>query len=349
VEASTVVTLKKTCILIPITLSLLLVTIASAYNSSPNVTSFGTIEYPNLTLINFENDDCYKWGVDGGNDYMFFGEHYLGTPPYWTHGGIGGYTYPNLLLFERNTSIVNGGLQSAKLSVVNTGTDGTRRLEILHEWDPHSEYLWDVAWYYFPSSLKPLDQWTTFHRIIYERMWDESRAVYFQQFQISLSMMTDGRSDTKGQQMFSLNLGKGDIDNNNDGIGEEWSFKGADLYSNFDADQSVPSSWLTKEPGFQVPFGRWFKVVALVYRNMTDFNNGYIKVWIDSHLIWDVEGTRTVGIRPSILESIDPAPPDPQGYLCSGFGLYTEVGSRPKSIFVDDIIISNSTTAWLGD
>lgn len=340
-------TLRKSIILVPIMFTLFLTAIVSASSSSANISSSGAIDCSDITLVNFENNDSYKWGVDGGNDYMLFGEHYLGRAPCWSHGGIGSYTYPNLLLFERNTSIVHSGVQSAKLSVVNASTDGTRRLEVLHNWDPNSEYLWDIAWYYFPSSLKPLDQWTTFHRIIYERMWDQNKVVYFQQFQISLSMMTDDRVNTRGQQIFVLDLGKGDIDNNNDGIGEEWSFNGADLYSNFDASQSVPSYWLTKKTGFQVTFDRWFEVIALVYRNLTDFNSGFIKVWIDDQLIWDVQGTRTVGIQPSILESIDSTPPDPQGYLCSGFGLYTEVGSKPKSIFVDDIIISNSTNAWL--
>jgi len=254
------------------------------------------------------------------------------------------------LLFENETSIVHRGLQSARLSVVDPSEEGKRRLEILHDWDPHFEYIWEVAWYYFPSSIMPADAWITFHRIIYERMWDQDKAVYYQYFQISLSVITDGRAASQGEQIFVLSLGKGQVDNNNNGddIDEMWPYMGADLCSNYDSNQAVPSSWLTKKPGFQVPFDQWFKVVTLVFRNTTDFNNGYIKLWMDDELIWDVQGTRTVGIAPDILKSIDPLPPEPQGFLSSGFGLYTDVGSSPKTIFVDDVIISNSSQIWLG-
>jgi len=278
---------------------------------------------------------------------MLYGTHYYGTPPNWTRGGYGPSHFPDLLLFENETSIVHRDLQSARLSVVNPSEEGKRRLEILHDWDPYSEYIWEVAWYYFPSSLMPADAWITFHRIIYERMWDQDKAVYYQHFQISLSVITDGRSATQGQQIFVLDLGKGDIDNNNDGVTEEWPYMDADLYSNRDSDRVVPSSWLTQKSGFQVSFDRWFKVVTLVFRNMTGFDNGYVKVWIDGELIWDVQGTRTVGIAPDVLKNIEPLPPDPQGFLSSGFGLYTDVGSSPKTIFVDDVIISNSSQVWL--
>jgi hypothetical protein len=150
-----------------------------------------------------------------------------------------------------------------------------------------------------------------------------------------------------GQQIFVLNLGKGSIDNNNDGVTENWTNMEADLYSNRDANQNVPSTWLTRVPGLVVPFDRWFKVTTLVYRNLSDFNNGYVKVWIDDQLVWDVEGTRTVGIEPDLLRAIDPLPPEPQGYLCSGFGLYTEVGSKPKTIYVDNMILSNLSNILL--
>ena len=340
---------RKIHLFVPVLLSLILIaTSAASLNSSAHVSSSGTIDYSGVTLVDFEDDDCFKWGINGMDEYMLYGTHYYGTPPNWTRGGYGPFHFPDLLLFEIETSIVRRGLQSARLSVVDPSAEVSRRLEVLHDWDPYSEYIWNIAWYYFPSSLNPFDSWIAFDRIIYERMWDHDKAVYSQYFQISLSLLTDGRSASLGQQIFVLNLGKGNIDNNNDGVGEEWPYYGADLYSNRDSSRVVPSSWLTKKPGFQVPFDRWFKVGTLVFRNMTDFNNGYIKVWIDDELIWDVQGTRTVGIAPEVLENIDPLPPDPQGFLSSGFGLYTGVGSSPKTIFVDDMIISNSSQIWLG-
>ena len=330
-------------------LSLLLVTCSAALQSvSVSIGTSARIAYPGTAYVDFENNECFRWGIDGnGTGYMLYGTEYAGTTPYWSGLSYPASLYPEALIFENDSSIVHSGLQSARVSVVDTSNDTARRLEILHDWDPHSAYLWNVAWYYFPSSLAPVDAFVAFHRMIYERMWDQNKAVYYQYFQISLSLLTDARSATLGQQIFVLSLGKGDIDNKNDGIGEIWPYLGADLYSNFDSNQAVPSSWLTKKPGFQVSFDRWFKVATLIYRNMTNFNNGYIKVWIDGSLIWDVQGTRTIGIDPYVLEKIDPLPPEPQGYLCSGFGLYTGISSRPKTIFVDDFIISNSSQVWL--
>ncbi|MCK4424860.1 hypothetical protein KAU93_04170 [Candidatus Bathyarchaeota archaeon] len=340
---------RKIELFVPFLLSLILIaTSAASLSGSAYVSSFGTIDYSGVTLVDFENDDCFKWGINGKDEYMLYGIHYYGSSPNWTRGGYGASQWPDLLLFENETLIVRRGFQSAKLSVVDTSFDGGRRIEILHDWNPDSEYIWEVAWYYFPSSLKPLDSWMAFHRMIYERMWDQDKAVYYQYFHISVSAMTDGRTATNGQQIFSLSLSKGNVDNNNDGVTEEWPHLGADLYSNYDSSNAVPSSWLTKKPGFQVPFDQWFKVTTLVFRNMTDFDNGYIKVWIDDELIWDVQGTRTVGIAPEVLKSIDPLPPDPQGFLSSGIGLYTGVGSSPKTIFVDDVIISNSSQLWFG-
>jgi hypothetical protein len=344
------VSLRKALMLfVPIVVSVLLVNVSIAsLSSSKYVSSFGAIHYSGITVMNFETDDCFKCGIDGnGTGYMLYGTEYPGTVPYWSRGGWGMYEYPTKILFKPSTSMVFRGLQSGNLSVVDPSLEGSRRLEVLHDWDPHSEYLWNVGWFYFPSTFEPIDTWIAFHRIVYERMWDPSRAIYYQYFQITLSCGTDGRSATNGQQIYTLNLGKGNIDNNNDGAEETWLGYGADVYSNTDSHPWVPDSWLTRKPGFQVIYDRWFKVVSLVFRNMTDFNNGYIKVWIDGELIWDVQGVRTVGIDPAILGSIDPLAPEPQGYLSSGFGLYTEVGSAPKTIFVDDVIISDSSEVWL--
>lgn len=314
-----------------------------AISKSKPIISTGSISYDQGVYIDFESVDSFKWGVDFGDDYMLYDTHYNGAPPYWDYGGYPALQYPGTLLFQPDTQIVHSGQQSAKLSVANTNIDATRRLEVLHGWNPSSQYLWESAWYYFPSSIKPLDSWMTFHRLVYERMWDQSKVTYAQSFQISISAMTDGRYATNGQQIFVLGLGKGTVDNSNTGTQDIWQNLGADLYSNADSNQVVPGSWLTKKPGLQVPFDRWFKVTTLVYRNLVDFNNGYVKVWIDDQLVWDVEGTRTVGIDPSVLQAVKQVPPDPQGFLCSGFGLYTEIESKPKTIYVDNVIISNTS------
>ncbi|MCX6820847.1 MAG: right-handed parallel beta-helix repeat-containing protein [Candidatus Aenigmarchaeota archaeon] len=326
----------------PTTTTTLPVTTTTTTTTSTTVPATGGTTYS----ADFESDDSFKWGVDGVGDYMLYGNHVTSgsPPPYWTRGGWPAYVYPAALTFTPSTQFVHGGTQSAKLSIVNTSLEATRRLEVLHDWDPSSsQYLQETVWYYFPSSIAPLDGWVTFHRPVYERMWDQNKAVYYQNFQISVSAMTDGRSATIGQQIMVLSLGKGNIDNNNDGVTETWTNMNADLYSNRDSSQTVPSSWQTQRSGLQLPLDKWFKVTSIVYRNLTDFNNGYVKVWIDDNLVWDVQWTRTVGIAPSVLKAIDSLPSDPQGYLCSGFGLYTDIGTKPKTIYADDVTISSST------
>jgi hypothetical protein len=326
-------------------IALLMITYSqAAISTQTSFASSGMILYKSSTYVDFETTDSYKWGVDGANDYLLYGVYYSGTPPYWSRGSYPAYTNPGTLFFEPTNTIVYRGAKSANLTVADTSAESTRRMEILHDWDPQTEYVMLSGWYYFPYDLNPSDAWVTFHRAIYERMWDQEKAVYYQYFQISVSLLTDGRSATNGQQIFVLSLGKGNIDNNNDGVTEEWPYLGADLYSNTGSNKDVPSTWLTKKTGLQVPFGEWFKVTTLIYRNLNDFNDGYVKVWINDDLVWDIDGVRTVGIAPTVLEDIDPTPPEPQGYVCSGFGLYTDMYSKPKTIFVDDIMYSNSTS-----
>jgi hypothetical protein len=298
-----------------------------------------------LVAADFESDYSFRWGVDGGGDYMLYNNHIQDDQvPTWTRGGLASLENPGLLLFEPDTSIVHSSNHSAKLSIVNTSVDSSRRLEILCDWNPYSENIWSDAWFYVPSNLTPLDSWVTFDRLVYERMWNQKARVYYQEFQISLTAMTDTRSATYGQQIIVLNLGKGNIDNNDDGETEIWPHMNADLYSNVDSNQAVPDSWMTHEPNQQLPLDRWFKVTTLVHRNFSDYNNGFVKVWINDKLIWDIEGVRTIGISPDILSKVNTYPSDPQGYLCSGFGLYTSIGSKPKTIYVDDVVISNSSS-----
>jgi hypothetical protein len=308
-------------------------------------------------FVGFENNVDFQWGLDGGGSYMLFGVYHTNQSgacvagcycnngdrqSYWSRGSWPACLYPTVMLFEKNSTIVHGGVQSAKISVLDTSKESTRRIEILHDWNPETDFnITSEEWFYFPSTVNPINGWITFHRIIYERMWDQNKAVDFQQFQISLSAITDGRSLENGKQIFVLDLGKGDIDNNNDGVEETWPYMQADIYSNYDSSIIVPSSWLTKK-SIYVPFDRWLKVKSEVFRNLTDFNNGYVKVWIDDDLIWDVHGTRTVGINPHIINSLDVLPPEPQAYLCTGLGLYTDLNSGPKQIFVDDIIMSST-------
>lgn len=324
-------------------------------NSSTHVASSGIVYYSGEIIhADFETNDSFEIGLNGKAEYYLYDEttqsmqHYDGWASYWDRGGYGPKNHPTEMLLKPETGIVRSGTQSGRLDVLNTSESG-RRFEILHDWDPYVEYLWDCGWFYFPSSIKPLDGMVCFQRAVYERMWDSdgSRPSPTQEFQISLSATTDGRGQTLGQQIFTLCLGKGWVDNDNDGQDDMWDYWGVNLYSNRDSSPMCPESWLTQKPGFQVPFDTWFKVETLVFRNITQqtdeyFNNGYVKVWIDDDLIWDVQGTRTVGIAPDIINEIgDVTPPVPQCFLSSGFGLYTAYGSSAKTIYVDDIILTD--------
>lgn len=251
---------------------------------------------------------------------------------------------PGGLIFNPETVVVHSGKQSAGISLVDTRHDSSRRLEILHNWNPYSKDIWSEMGFYFPSSIKPMDSWVTLDRLVYERMRDQNAKVYYQEFQISITAMTDTKSATFGQQKIVFNLGKGNIDNDNNGETEILPHMNADLYSNDDFNQVVPNSWLSLQPGLELPFNRWVKVTTLVHRDFTDYNGGYVKVWIDDKLVWNVEGVRTVGISPNILEKVHSYPVEPHGYLCSGFGLYTATGSKPKTIYVDDVTIFNSSS-----
>jgi len=320
----------------------------SAYYLANEGTIFG---------VNFEGDESFQISNIGDDHYYIYSDDFTvahdGYPPYWSRGAYGFTVTPTGTLgFEPDTSIVHSGAQSAKLSLTNPTQEAYRRIEILRDWpSTTTEYIWEIGYYYIPSSIYPLDAWVAFHRIAYERMWDPTKAVTFQQFQISLSMCTDGRAATNGQQIFVLDLGKGDVDNNDDGVEETWLHKEEDLYSNTgSSDGTIPASWLTQSLGFQVPFDQWFQVKTLLYRNLTvnndaSYNSGYLKVWIDNTLIWDVQGTRTIGVSPPIMDAINHVETgDTVGYFCNAIGLYTDLGSDPKTIYVDDVLMSSNET-----
>ncbi len=321
---------------------LTLLTIApskTSENTSLSVRSSGIINYPGVIAVDFESDDCFKMGINGQPRYMLYGTEYSGTAPYWTHGGWGPYENPTTTLFEPQTAISYSG-QSAKLSVLST-TESGRRLEILHNVDPYSEHLWNIVYWYIPSDLEPFDSHLCIQRLIYERYWTGGSPSLYS-FQISISVATDGRSMTNGQQHLRLNLGKGDVDNDEDGYVDVYPFRGGELYSNGDGNQAgMPESWMNKKT-LLVPFDTWFPIEVYVFRNVTDYNNGIIRVWINNDLIWDVQGTRTIGISPEILSRYEQKPPAPYAFLCSGFGLYTGLGSSPKTIYADNVVLSNT-------
>lgn len=323
-----------------ILLAFLIITPSTASeNQSLSVRSSGIVSYPGVITVDFESDDSFKMGINGQNRYMLYGVEYGGTAPYWTHGGWGPYENPTTTLFEPQTAISYSG-QSARLSVLTT-TESGRRLEILRNFDPYSVHVWNVVYWYIPSDLEPFDSHLCIQRLIYERYWTGGSPSLLS-FQISISVATDGRSMTNGQQHFRLNLGKGDVDNDEDGVADIYPFRGGELYSNGDGNRvGMPGSWMNKKT-LLVPFDKWFPVEVYVFRNLTDYDNGVIKVWIDGDLVWDVQGTRTVGTAPEILSRYDPKPPAPYAFLCSGFGLYTGLGSSPKTIYADNVVHSNT-------
>ncbi|MCX6648708.1 MAG: hypothetical protein NTV61_04890, partial [Candidatus Bathyarchaeota archaeon] len=161
--------------------------------ASKNIVSSGSLTYPDgVFTADFESDASFKWGVDGTGDYMLYNNYVNSTSPsIWTRGAWPAFQYPGKLIFQPEFNIVYSGNQAAEITVADTSLESSRRLEILHDWDPFSTDVWSVGWFYFPSSLKPLDSWVTFDRLIYERMWAQNKAVYYQYFQISLSAMTD--------------------------------------------------------------------------------------------------------------------------------------------------------------
>jgi hypothetical protein len=236
------------------------------------------------------------------------------------------------------TTIVYSGSKSAKLSILNPVDDTRRRLEILNDLDTNITHSWFEAWYYIPENMYPFNpsEWLSFHRAIYERLWDDSLPLPYQYFQISIGVYCSDKSSSLGEHFFHLGIGKGTVDNDDDGVIDWDTTSGSEtrynLHSNDDPESNPNLARIL------VPFGRWFKVTTYVTRNPDNFEDGKIKVWIDDELLWDLSGVRTIGIDPEKISDRQGFS-NPRAYLSCGFSLYRQVGATPSTIYVDEVII----------
>jgi hypothetical protein len=88
--------------------------------------------------------------------------------------------------------------------------------------------------------------------------------------------------------------------------------------------------WPIADPAPYVPVGRWFQIEAL-YRNATD-NTGRLKVWLDGHLVYDIEN-RITGLT--------------EGFYWTLCNITTSMTPAPVDIYVDDAVICRSRVSIL--
>lgn len=328
--------------------------LSSTWNSTgiQTLTTTNTAQYYSIP---FENTEEYQLGMYNDDKYVIytddFNTQYDGTPYFFNRGGYGfdlnGGT--GIMYFEPDSGTVRNGVYSAKVGSSDTSVDSRRRVELLHDWDsPTTEYIWEIGYFYVPSHV---DAFCAIQRIIYERLWNSTAPKVYQEFQLSLSLYNDSRTATKGEQILVLSLGKGDFDNNDDGTYDSYDYKHADLYSN---GGTSSASFESDHPeglalfDYQVPVGEWVGIKSLTYRNVSDYDNGSVAVWVhngtDWYLLWNVTGVRTIGITPNRIASMqhsESVDNNDVAYFSSGFGCYTDMYSNAKHVFLDDVLISS--------
>jgi len=314
--------------------------------------------------LDFEADPCFELGYvsKGYVSYIdnFAVRHIDRNASILPRGGYCPHEYQNIYgsngyYFHPETNMVHSGTRSVKMGVINPqSSQVTRELEVLIDLDPLTNTeIWAEGWYYIPSSTKDAtsayNQWMVFHRLIVERLFDNTKQMSVQVLNLNLGILTDDRFGKEGQRMFSMSLNKATIDNNNDG-GNDVLGK-VDLYSN---GGSYPPGGPEPITSMLVPFDQWFHVKTYVFRNIQNFNDGKVKVWINDVLLWDIEHTRTVGLDPTIISKYPPFnpsdSPDSYGYttpayayghVSTGFGCYTGVSSGTAvTVYLDDYALT---------
>jgi len=251
--------------------------------------------------------------------------------------------HPDAYRFWPETTIVHSGTRSAKLELVDPTSDGTRRIQLMHDWDPlTTEHIWQEEWFYFPSDMPWIDPdtgeplWRTIHAMVTERMWTAGIPQPYQEFSWRIAVVWDKYND---RLVFDI-TGLADVDNDDDGV----------------ADFPRPRTIYLELPGNEsVPIGRWFKVKTHTYRNVRDWatnaTGGYIEIWIsdelDNEVYRKIENVHTIGINPERIAALTPwKQNNAMAYVASGFAHYCGglSGSYgvPSTIYVDDLQVETT-------
>lgn len=310
-------------------------TVTAVWETSTTIPSFGTIKYWDFFFeVGFENDDCFKLGINGRDEYLLYGTFYEGVPPYWDRGGYPQYENPGYYRFEADTTIAHSGSQSALLELIDPIDNGKRRNQIHHDWNPlTTEHIWQEVCYYIPTDI----MWThpdtgepQFYglgALISERLWDPDLPMDAQEYGIKISVIWH---KYRGNPVFNFVQGPVGVDNNDDGV----------------RDFDTPADQYSELGSEGVPTGRWIKIKTHVYRNLDNWDQGYVEFWFTDETTGDTvyhreDPCRTIGIDP---QRIADAPPynvgGYYGYLSSSFTLYAgglDGGMPPPcKIYVDD-------------
>lgn len=333
--------LLKKDLLVIVLLSLLLITTSAALpNVSTNITSFGRLIYWDFSFeVGFEHPEDFRRGI----------EHYKcadgGNYTYWDRGGYIESVYPEgVYLFEPDTTIVHSESQSALLALLDPTEDLKRRNKVFHDWSPNAtEYIWQEMYFYFPDDFRFVNSegkalWCTIFGMS-ERMWNPDRAVPGEQEHALKIGVIWHRYLDPPRPVFSFCQGPRRFDNDNDGV---WDTGGDKIEKFF---------WFTQGPS--VPTETWIHIKSHIYRNLSDWDNGYVEYWITNEstgetIHYKEDPCRTIGIDPDLMASLTPNTQGKLGgekgygaWLSSGFSIYegllepdTEV--PPAKIYVDD-------------
>lgn len=279
---------------------------------------------------------------------------------YWHHGGSG----LNIRCLEMEfvpTSPgepVHSGAQAARLSNCMIPPDenpldqweANRRVEILHQLNPLLvEHVWQETWFFIPTTFKwtddrftdpeyggPAAMWFSFYRMIYERRYLPGASG----FNINIGPVWRragesyaGRIVTEARpEFFVSNTSGAYVDKSIQNKVEEY------LY--FSDDDPIP-------------IGRMFRIKTHVFRNLADWEKGYLELWITDpdapggprEIYRKYDPLRTIGLDPAQLASYPCHGPAPYSHLCAGFGIYSgwrsmgdcrNYSTFGNTIFVDD-------------
>jgi len=291
----------------------------------------------------------------------------------WDRGGYFQSIRPNAYNFIPISTPRRSGTNAAVLRLLNPVDYESCRLQLLHDWSPFDEYIWQECWYYIPSDFV-INGFVTIHKTITERCWIEQdgitsypKGTYFEFNGQGIALYIDGRSSrpTYGKPIFVImrgQAGNGHLPDGYHGL--------SDIYASDAKQTASPHTWINGVPEWVPILDDWFMIRTFAHRNVQDFlnrqtenyNNGTFKCWMsfppkhDVELVYPVrtEGNigfnipnneRTIGIYPDLLDTIGwHHTTKGMAYVASGIANYTSEGSIPKELYVDDYMLCNMLT-----
>jgi len=287
-------------------------------SSSLNIPSYGRVSNQanvhETIVVDFEAPEHFEFGV---------------TAPIWDAASTHGSVKAGYCLFEPSIDNVHGGAQSAKLALLQPDIDERRRLHFEHRWSFDDKHFWTVAWYYLPTDFVGVDaEWHEILRCATTYMHRKGKPWTFdpnnyEWWKASLHL-------TPHNDRFKIfaAIGLGQVDNDGDGVND---YPGGPGFVGRRLVYSVDT----------IGRGEWNKLVTYVYR---DKEHGVFQFWLNDVLQWDEGEIDTLGIS---FERMQYAYEHPEIYsmarVTSGISLYTGIGGTPKTVYFDDVILSNNT------